>query len=66
MVADDPTSKIDLKTFHCQIQNDHDAILLEEQAYQAIPNARTGSITEIQMNDQRIKEDIRSLVEQNT
>lgn len=62
MVADDPANKIDLKTFHCQIQNNHDAIRLEEQTYEAIPQPRTSSIAEIQMNYQRIKEDIKALV----
>lgn len=37
MLADDPTNTINLKTFHCQIQNDHDAIAQEESAYQEIP-----------------------------
>jgi hypothetical protein len=64
MVADDPTNKIDLKTFHCQIQNDHEAISLEESAYQTIPNTRELSNTEIQLNYQRIKAEIKRLVEQ--
>ncbi|WDF81156.1 conjugal transfer protein MobC [Mucilaginibacter sp. KACC 22773] len=64
MVADDPTNKIDLKAFHCQIQNDHEAISLEERTYRAIPDARKISNTEIQMNYQRIKGDIKELVEQ--
>jgi len=63
MVADDPTNKIDLKTFHCQIQNDHEAIRQEEQAYQDIPLVRPISPTEILINYQRIKQDIRNLVE---
>ncbi|MBB5395164.1 conjugal transfer protein MobC [Mucilaginibacter sp. AK015] len=63
MVADDPTNKIELKTFHCQIQNDHDAIRREELAYQDIPNPRTVHHSEILMNYQRIKEDVKLLVE---
>jgi len=63
MVADDPTNKIDLKTFHCQIQNDHEAIRIEEQAYKDIPSARTVSQAEVIGNYQRIKEDIKTLVE---
>lgn len=66
LVADDPTNKIDLKTFHCQIQNDHEAISLEEATYQPIPDARKISNTEIQMNYQRIKADIKTLIETNT
>jgi len=64
MVADDPTNKIDLKTFHCQIQNDYEAISLEESAYQTIPTTRKLSNTEIQLNYQRIKAEIKRLVEQ--
>jgi len=62
MVADDPTNKIDLKTFHCEIQNDHDAIAQEEAAYQEIPAARNVRPNEVLMNYQRIKEDIKELV----
>jgi hypothetical protein len=63
MVADDPTNKIDLKTFHCQIQNNHEAIKQEEATYQEIPFARSVGPNEVLMNYQRIKEDVRNLVE---
>lgn len=63
MVADDPADKISLKTFHCQIQNDHDAIRQEELAYQDIPKARSIDQNEILMSYQRIKGDIRGLTE---
>lgn len=62
MVADDPTSKIELKTFHCMIQNNHEAIKQEELAYQEIPPARMINQREIIMNYQRIKQDIHELV----
>jgi len=63
MVADDPANKIELKTFHCTIQNDNAAILLEEQQYRLIPAVRNISQSEIQKNYQRIKENIKQLVE---
>jgi hypothetical protein len=63
MVADDPTNPIDLKTFHCQIQNDHGAIASEEHNYREIPMARNVSPYEVMINYQRIKEDIRNLVD---
>jgi len=63
MVADDPINKIELKTFHCKIQNDHNSIRQEELAYHDIPKARTINQKEISMNYQRIKEDIRILIE---
>jgi hypothetical protein len=64
MVADDPGNKIDLKTFHCQIQNDHDTIRQEEQNYKDIPAIRNISHTEVLFNYQRIKADISALVDQ--
>jgi len=63
MVADDPADKIGLKIFHCEIQNDHEAIRAEESAYQEIPVARSVSQAEILISYQRIKEDIRNLVD---
>lgn len=63
MVADDPTNKIELKTFHCQIQNDHEAISREESNYQGIPLVRKITSTEVLMTYQRIKEDIKVLTE---
>jgi hypothetical protein len=33
MVADDPDCKIELKTFDCEIVNDHDALKKEEDHY---------------------------------
>jgi hypothetical protein len=63
MVADDPDNKIDLKTFHSAIQNDHDAIKKEEEAYQPIPSVREVDQAEVLMNYHQIKEDIKVLVE---
>lgn len=63
MVADDPSNKIDLKTFHCEIQNDHEAIRQEEKSYKEIPIIRTTCPNEIMAVYQKIKNDIRILVE---
>ncbi|MEB0261823.1 conjugal transfer protein MobC [Mucilaginibacter sp. 10I4] len=62
MVADDPDNKIDLKTFHSAIQNDHDAIKKEEESYQSIPLIRGLDQAEVLMNYHQIKEDIKELV----
>ena len=62
MVADDPDNKIDLKTFHSAIQNDHDAIKKEEESYQPIPLVREVDPAEVLMNYHQIKEDIKVLV----
>jgi hypothetical protein len=63
MVADDPANKIELKTFHCAIQNDHEALKLEEQSYKQIPAPSDVSQEKIHSNYQRIKEEIKQLVE---
>lgn len=62
-VADDPDQKIDLKVFHAEILNDHEAIRSEEQAYKPIPQIRNISQYEIQQNYFRIKNEINQIVE---
>jgi len=62
MVADDPHSKIDLKIFHNEIQNDHDAIKKEEQRFRELPLIREIDKDSIQVNYYQIKEDIKNLV----
>lgn len=62
MVADDPLSKIDLKVFHNEIINDHDAIKKEELQYQSIPKIRTIDSETVQMNYYQVKQDINELI----
>lgn len=62
-VADDPDQKIKLKSFHCEIINDHDALRKEELAFKPIPVIRTITPYEIQQNYYRIKEDIQHIVD---
>lgn len=62
MVADDPDNKIELKTFHNAIQNDHEAIKREEDAHKSIPLIRDTDQIEVLMNYRQIKEDIKALV----
>ncbi|NOS93041.1 MAG: type IV secretory system conjugative DNA transfer family protein [Cyclobacteriaceae bacterium] len=62
-VADDPQQKIELKTFHAEIINDHAAIKNEESKYQPIPAIRTITQEEIQKNYFRIKDDIQEIIE---
>lgn len=61
-VADDPQQRIDLKTFHAEILNDHAAIAREEKTYEEIPVIRKVSQFEIQENYYAIKEDIKFIV----
>src|ERR1700744_2230876 len=58
MVADDPDNKIDLKTFHCEILNDHDALKKEQDDYKQIPLIRKLDNSMVQRNYLQIKEDI--------
>jgi len=36
MVADDPDCKIELKSFHCEIQNNHQSLKLEQEGYKPL------------------------------
>lgn len=63
MVADDPLQKIELKTFHAEILNDHQAIQKEESGYKEIPVIRHVTPFEIQENYFSIKNDIQRIVE---
>ncbi|RKR80718.1 type IV secretory system conjugative DNA transfer VirD4/TraG family protein [Mucilaginibacter gracilis] len=63
MVADDPMQKIELKTFHAEIINDHDAIKQEEDQYLPIPKIRDISVSLIEQNYLEIKRDIVQLID---
>ncbi|MCZ4223531.1 conjugal transfer protein MobC [Pedobacter rhodius] len=58
IVADNPDQKIKLKIFHCEIQNDHEAIRRAEESYKSIPIIKHVSETDIQENYLQIKSDI--------
>ena len=62
MVADNPDQKIELKMFHAEIVNDHEAIRLEEEGYRALPQIRKVSEEEIRENYRRIRADIQELI----
>jgi hypothetical protein len=62
MVADDPGRKIDLKAFHCEIINDHDALKKEQDAYQDIPPIRKLDNTMVQQNYLQIKQDVQDII----
>ncbi|WP_413670087.1 conjugal transfer protein MobC [Mucilaginibacter sp. Mucisp86] len=61
-VADDPDQKIELKTFHCEIINDHDALRKETAEYQAIPKIRNCPQVEIDANYLQIKKEVAAIV----
>lgn len=62
MVADNPDQRINLKLFHSQIQNNHDAIAKEEAAYKPIPLINYVSPEDVEENYKQIKRDIAGLV----
>lgn len=62
-VSDDPNQKIDLKVFHAEILNDHEAIKNEENQYRPIPPIRKITPFEIQQNYVRIRGDIKNIIE---
>ena len=64
MVADNPDQRINLKLFHSEIQNDHEAIAKEETAYKPIPLIAYVSPEDVEENYKRIKTDIASLIKE--
>jgi hypothetical protein len=62
MVADDPDCKIELKTFHAEIINNHAAIKKEENHYTEIPPVRELDNAMIQKNYLQIKQDIQEIL----
>lgn len=62
VVADNPDQKIELKMFHAEIVNDHNAIKHEEEHYKSLPKIRNVTEEEIQANYKMIKADIQELI----
>ncbi len=62
MVTDDPDNKIDLKAFHCEIVNEHEALKREEESYQQIKVIRKLNNTMVRRNYFQIKQDIQDIV----
>lgn len=63
MVADDPDCKIDLKTFHCEILNDHAALKKEQDTYKDIQVLRKLDNTMVQRNYLQIKQDVQDIIQ---
>lgn len=62
ITADDPNCRIELKAFHCDIINNHEALKKEQDSYQIIAPVRTINNSIVQRNYLQIKEDISELV----
>jgi type IV secretory pathway TraG/TraD family ATPase VirD4 len=63
MVADDPNCKIELKTFHCEIVNDHEALKKEEDHYKDIAVIRKIDTAMVQRNYLQVKQDIQEIMQ---
>jgi len=63
MVSDDPDCKIDMKTLHCEILNDHDALKKEQDAYKDIQVIRRLDSTMVQRNYLQIKQDVQDIIQ---
>lgn len=62
MVADDPDCKIELKAFHCEILNDHEALKKEERSFKEIPIIRKLDNAIVQRNYLQIKQDMQDII----
>jgi hypothetical protein len=63
LVADDPDQKIELKAFHCQLQNNHEQLKKEERGYQEIPVIRKLDNAIVQRNYVQIKQEVTQLMQ---
>jgi hypothetical protein len=66
MVADNPDCRIDLKAFHCEIINDHEALNQEIAGYKEIPEVRQINNGIVQRNYLQIKQDVQELIQEVT
>lgn len=62
MTADNPDCRIELKTFHCEIVNDHEKIKKETDNYKEIPVIRTIDNVIVQKNYLQIKIEIQEII----
>lgn len=62
MTADNPDCRIELKTFHCEIVNDHEKIKKEMDNYKEIPIIRTIDNVIVQKNYLQIKIEIQEII----
>lgn len=63
MMADDPTNKIKLKTFHCEIMNDHVQLNATTRLYKELPKINSVTTQMVADNFRRIKSEISHIVE---
>lgn len=64
LVADDPNCKIDLKSFYCTIQNDHEALAKEIKGYEEIPAIRNITSKMVERNYEQIRSEVQNIVDE--
>ncbi|MBN8674270.1 MAG: YWFCY domain-containing protein [Chitinophagales bacterium] len=63
MIADDPTNKIKLKTFHCEVINDHEKLNSEVKFYKPLPTVNNVTPLMINENFRNVKREIVEIIE---
>lgn len=63
IVADDPDNKIELKSFFCEVINDHEALKNEQSQFKSLPKVSNVTSQMVGENYLRVKKDIIELVE---
>ncbi|MFB9840865.1 conjugal transfer protein MobC [Mucilaginibacter ginsenosidivorans] len=62
MVADDPDNKIERKTFHCEILNNQERLVKEQNSYQGVKQIKKIDSTIILQNYLQVKTDIQEII----
>lgn len=62
MCADNPDQPLDLKTFHCTLVNDHQALQRQQAAQKPLPVVRQVTPEVVQANYRQIKEDVETII----
>lgn len=63
MVADDPSNKIKLKSFHCEIINNHQRLKLETDGYRELPAIAEVNVSMVNANFKKIKSEIAEIID---
>jgi hypothetical protein len=63
MVADDPDNRVDLKAFHSEIINDHEALKKEQDGYKDIAVIRKLDSGMVQRNYLQVKQDVQDIIQ---
>ena len=63
MVADDPSTKIKLKTFHCEVMNNHDQLNEEIRSFKKMPYVNNVTVSMVSDNFRRIKMEVLQIID---